>query len=147
MNPKFPICLYTHISIIHCWPLSKVFRSIWRNTRRCSFFKALNSLSNWWCHGYRTKTWKANADEATAKLTSDIPRVTNMVKDWVLSNYLISRTWGKHHLLEGMDSFNPIFDQGLSRCRLSWLMGCVEVSVEGRFLSRLFSRTPLIQKT
>lgn len=65
-------------------------RSSCCSTRWCSFFKALNSSSSWWCHGYRTKTWNASAEEATPKLMSEIPRVIHMAKqteDWSISGW------------------------------------------------------------
>lgn len=44
-------------------------------TRMCSFFNSSNEWSSWLCHGYRTKTWKPSADEATTKFVVEMRRV------------------------------------------------------------------------
>jgi len=61
------------------------------STRRCSFFNASNPSSSSLCHGYRTKTWKPSADDATRKLVIEIARVTNIVGYGWCSSWLSVR--------------------------------------------------------
>ena len=59
----------------------------------CSCFRALNSSSSLLCHGYKTKTWNARADEATVKLTIEIPRVIHIVTvlGYLICNVVVGR--------------------------------------------------------
>jgi hypothetical protein len=44
-------------------------------TLMCSFLSSSNDSSRVMCQGYKTKTWKPRADEATAKLVMETRRV------------------------------------------------------------------------
>jgi len=59
------------------------FASPSRSDRRCSSLSSSKSSSSFWCQGYRTKTWKARAEEAITKFVSEKPRVSRGIVSYV----------------------------------------------------------------
>lgn len=113
-------------------------RSSCCSTRWCSFFKALNSSSNWWCHGYRTKTWNANAEEATPKLMSEIPRVIHMAEqteDWLISNWAENGWIEDLRWTEEKRTLLLLLMMGVTH--LGWVLRCqTEGGIEGNISKR-----------